>query len=363
MFGQRVALPRVFLVVHAAQNVQPDIFAPGAQFQKSVKQGLDVLDGGQPHHGPDVHPSVFGFGRDGAEFFVVHPVRDHDALSRFAPHPDLDAAGAGEQARDPIRLPVNLFRQHVEEPRPSGLEIRGHPLGPDDLLLPLTGVDAVFREQDGAVVDAAAKACQQPAVPGADGVVAVRFGHLARHQPEHRQQHGADGVERIREGRVGVLLLAQLGEQRHKLPALQNGKRVGPLFVEQAEQHLPIRRPQPHQLPQGRTLFGREVHRRGTAVQPQRVVQKDFVHLGHIGGQLVDEFPAVGRFCPDDPEDEFVLRHRADAAVHPCGHAAVYIRIGPFQHQTDPHPSFLLSFHGHDGRVGPQQVEISGQVG
>ena len=56
------------------------------------------------------------------------------------------------------------------------------------------------------MVQAAAHTGQQTAVAGGDSMVDIRFRHPARKQVEHRQQHRAHGMERIRIGYIGILL-------------------------------------------------------------------------------------------------------------------------------------------------------------
>ena len=56
------------------------------------------------------------------------------------------------------------------------------------------------------MVQAAAQTGQQTAVAGGDRMVDIRFRHPARKQVEHRQQHRAHGMERIRISHIRILL-------------------------------------------------------------------------------------------------------------------------------------------------------------
>ena len=194
------------------------------------------------------------------------------------------------------------------------------------------------------MVQAAAQAGQQAAVARGDGVVDIRFGHPAREQVEHRQQHGAHGVERVGIGHIGVLLEADIGEQLHEIPALQKGERVDAFLLEQSEQHVPVRVAQPHQLPQGGALGLMKKDRLLLAMEAEGVVQKDFLHLFHVGRQLIHELAPVFSLGPDDPEGELLPGHGLDIGVHPGGHAAMDIGVGALQHQTNAHGLTPLSF-------------------
>lgn len=115
-------------------------------------------------------------------------------------------------------------------------------------------------------------------------------------------------------------------------------------LLEQAEQHVPVRVAQPHQLPQGGALGLMKEGRLLLAVEAEGVVQKDFLHLFHVGRQLIHELAPVFSLGPDDPEGELLPGHGLDIGVHPGGHAAVDIGVGALQHQTNAHGLTPLSF-------------------
>ena len=109
------------------------------------------------------------------------------------------------------------------------------------------------------------------------------------------------------------------------------------LLLEQAEQYVPVRMAQPHQLPQGSALGFREQNGVLLAVQAEGVVQKDLLHLLDVGRQLVHKFAPVLCLGADHPEGKFLPGHGLNVGVHPGGHTAVHIGIGALQHQTDAH--------------------------
>ena len=187
------------------------------------------------------------------------------------------------------------------------------------------------------MVQAAAQTGQQTAVAGRDRMVDIRFRHPARKQIEHRQQHRAHGMERIRIGHIGILFHADVREQLHEVPALQKRERVDAFFLKQTVQHLPIRAAQPHQFPQGGALVCGKQDRLLLTVETEGIVQKNLLHLFHVGRQLIHKLSPVLRFGTDDPEGELLLRHSLNISVHPCGYAAVDIGVRPLQHQTDAH--------------------------
>ena len=53
-----MALGTVFLVVHAAHNVQAHLRDALVQLKEGIDHGLDVLDGRQAHHRANVNPAV-----------------------------------------------------------------------------------------------------------------------------------------------------------------------------------------------------------------------------------------------------------------------------------------------------------------
>ena len=108
-------------------------------------------------------------------------------------------------------------------------------------------------------------------------------------------------------------------------------------FLKQAVQHIPIRMPQPYQLPQGGALGGRKQDGLLLPVEPEGIVQKDLLHLFHVGRQLIHKLSPILRFGSNDPERKLLLGHGLNIGVHPCGHAAVDIGIRPLQNQTDAH--------------------------
>ena len=108
-------------------------------------------------------------------------------------------------------------------------------------------------------------------------------------------------------------------------------------FLKQTVQHIPIRAAQPYQFPQGGTLVCSKQDWLPLPVEAEGIIQKNFLHLFHVGRQLIHKFSSVLRFGPNDPEGKLLLRHGLNIRVHPCGYAAVNIGIRPFQHQTDAH--------------------------
>ena len=317
--------------------MEPDIGHPGGQLKERIDHGLDVLDGCQTHHRADIHPAILLFERDIAEPLVLDAVWDDDALFSIAPHLDLRPAGIIEQTADPERPPVDLLRKDIEEPDPSALERGHHPLCTNDFFLTFAGVDSMFRKKHRRMIQAAAQTGQQTAVAGGDRMVDIRFRHPARKQVEHRQQHRAHGMERIRISHIRILLQADIGEQLHKIPALQKRERVDAFFLKQTVQHIPIRAAQPYQFPQGGTLVCSKQDRLPLPVEAEGIIQKNLLHLFHVGRQLIHKLSPVLCFGTDDPEGELLLRHGLNIRVHPCGYAAVNIGIRPFQHQTDAH--------------------------
>ena len=168
-------------------------------------------------------------------------------------------------------------------------------------------------------------------------MVDIRFRHPARKQIEHRQQHRAHGMEGIRIGHIGILFQADIREQFHKIPALQKRERVDAFFLKQTVQHIPIRAAQPYQFPQGGALVCSKQDRLPLTVEAEGIIQKNFLHLFHVGRQFIHKLSPILCFGTDDPEGELLLRHGLNIRVHPCGYAAVNIGIRPFQHQTDAH--------------------------
>ena len=187
------------------------------------------------------------------------------------------------------------------------------------------------------MVQAAAQTGQQTAVAGGDSMVDIRFRNPARKQVEHRQQHRTHGMERIRIGHIRILPQADIGEQFHKIPALQKRERVDAFFLKQTVQHIPIRAVQPYQFPQGSLLVCGKQDRLPLPVEAEGIIQKNFLHLFHVGRQLIHKLSPVLCFGTDDPEGEFLPGHGLNKSVHPCGYAAVNIGIRPLQHQTDTH--------------------------
>ena len=95
--------------------------------------------------------------------------------------------------------------------------------------------------------NARAQAGEQATVAGRDGMVHIGHRHLAAQQVEHRQQHGAHGVERIGKRRVGVLGQAHVAKDIYKCAALQKRERMHATALEDIEQHVPVRIGQRHQ--------------------------------------------------------------------------------------------------------------------
>ena len=108
-------------------------------------------------------------------------------------------------------------------------------------------------------------------------------------------------------------------------------------FLKQTVQHIPIRAAQPYQLPQGGALVCGKQDRMLLTLETESIIQKNLLHLFHVGRQLIHKLSPVLRFGTDDPEGELLLRHSLNISVHPCGYAAVNIGIRPLQHQTDAH--------------------------
>ena len=244
-----------------------------------------------------------------------------------------------EQARHTEGTTVDLLRKQVEKANPAVLKRRHHPVGANDLLLALTGIDAVLGQQHRRIIHAGAQAREQAAVASRDGVVHICHRHLAAQQVEHGQQHGAHGVEGIGKGRVGVLGQAYVAEDVHKRAALQKRERVHAAALEDIEQHVPVRIGQRHQAAQRLALALIKVDFLLLAREAQGVVQEYLVYLDDVAGQLVDELAAVLGMRANHPQHKLVLGHGRNVAVHPGGHAAVHIGVAALEHQADSHRS------------------------
>ena len=132
-------------------------------------------------------------------------------------------------------------------------------------------------------------------------------------------------------------------------------------FLKQAEQHVPVRRCPAAPAPAGRRARLR-VKRTGCCSPWRRRAssRKTSSTSFTLGGSSYTNLPRSFRFGPDDPEGRTrCSRHGLDISVHPGGHAAVDIRVGALQHQTDAHRSHAPFFSMWTGvGVGLEQVEI-----
>ena len=201
--------------------MQPHIFLPGAQFKKRIDHRLYIFDRCQTNHRTNVHPVVLWLQGNLVEPLILHAIRDHDALFSCAAHLDLGAPRIGKQTGDTVGAAVNFLRQHIEKPYPAVLEGRHDPLGTDDFLLALAGVDAMLCQKNRCMVHTAAQAGKQTAVACGNGVIDLRLRYLSTDQIQNRQQHRPHGMKRIGVGNIRVLLLADLGKQAHEFAALQ----------------------------------------------------------------------------------------------------------------------------------------------
>ena len=282
-------------------------------------------------------------GGDGAKAGAVHAVGDLDAALRGTAQLDLDPPRAAVEAGDHRGPLVGAGREHVEEPNPVLLEGRQHPLGPDDLLLPLPGVDPVLREQVGHMVAVAAQPGQNAAVPGGDGVVHVRLRDLRVEDVQHRQEHGAHRVEEVGKRRVAVLLPADPGEDVQKRLAHEKGEGGDALVGVHAKQGLPVRPGAVDEIVQRLQLLSREAVLLAPGGQLQGVLQEDLMDLHHILRQGVFELTLHGGVRPHGPEHKFMLGHGLDILMDPGRDTAGDVGIAPLQNDADPHGSCLPS--------------------
>ena len=70
--------------------MQPRLRHPGFQLQEGVNQRLDVLDGGDAHHGADIHKIILRLEGDMDKLLAVDAVGDDPPLVRLAPQLSLN---------------------------------------------------------------------------------------------------------------------------------------------------------------------------------------------------------------------------------------------------------------------------------
>ena len=176
----------------------------------------------------------------------------------------------------------------------------------------------------------------------------------------------------VGEGAVGIIALADAGQQLQKRAALEKADGIDPLLLVHAEDQLPVRVAAADQLLQRRVegfiqrallrplLLGKAVMQDARVAKAQRVVQKHLGHARHVRGQLVDELAPALRLVADDPQHELMLGQIGNQLVHPCGYAAVNIGIAAFQHTTDFHCSFHhISTWGRVASTSPSEGDSS----
>ena len=128
------------------------------------------------------------------------------------------------------------------------LERRNHPFCTDDLFLPFTGINPMFRKKDIPVVDIPSKAGQKTAISGTDCMIHIRLRHFCSHQIEHRQKHGTHGMKGIRKGNVRILFLTALCQNLKKLFTFQKCHRIEFFIMIQTEENFPVRSAAKHQF-------------------------------------------------------------------------------------------------------------------
>ena len=112
---------------------------------KAVNHGFYILDGNNAQHGSDVQRVGCRVQRrNGGKPADVDAVGDDTAFPLVGAQADLQFPCALEQGDDGVGLPVSRLAQRPEIADPGGLEIARYPVGFQNFLLPLPGVDAVF---------------------------------------------------------------------------------------------------------------------------------------------------------------------------------------------------------------------------
>lgn len=145
-------------------------------------------------------------------------------------------------------------------------------------------------------------------------------------------------MEKIREGNMGIVELADFQQDVEKRLAHQEGECAHPLDVIHPEQDFPVRVFTEHQLPQRLDLRFAEMKLIPFGgMETQRVVQKNLPYLEDIIRQLILEFSPILRFGADGPQDILVLRVGGYQGVHPTGNAAAHIGVASLQNHTDAH--------------------------
>ncbi len=192
--------------------------------------------------------------RNAGKAVIVDPVGNGPAFGGVRADLRLYPARPREEAGHHGRAFVGGRGEHIEETDPHVLEIRQDPVGPDDLLLALTGVDPVLGQQEGGLIFIASQPCKDTGIAGCDRVVDIGLRHITAHHTQKRQQHGPHSVEEVRKSRIGVFFPADLCQKIHEILAGQKVCRRYFPVLKDVEDLLPVRMLALNQRPQGLQL-------------------------------------------------------------------------------------------------------------
>ena len=309
-----------------------------------VDQRLDVLDRRHADGRADVDHRIvrllaghMGKARD------VHAVRRDARLLPRAAEIELQAARVLEQGGHEVRPLVGAQRHLAELLDPEIFIDARDPLGLDDLLLPLTRVDAVLRNEQRAAVFPACQAAHDAGIPGGHAVIEIGFHGVVLQREAQRQIDGAQRPQEIGKHDAAIAQLIHLLGDLQEIGAHKEAVERELLFLKQAEDRLPV-----HGIADDKAAHGLEL-RAGKPVPeagarppalPLAVVQINFPHLRDIRRQLVGKLPALFPARNDGRDGKFQVRKLADEAVHPAGHTAHHIGVAPFGNEADLHGRF-----------------------
>ena len=148
-----------------------------------------------------------------------------------------------EEAYHHVRLFIGKARHLPELLNPYVFKNALHPLGLNQLLFPLPGINTVLGNQHPAAVEVLAYAPQHTCVAGADAVVHIRPGKPHLQRKEHGQVDGAHHPQEIGENELAVVALVIFRDNLQKVRTHQDVIDRGYLFLEQPENHFPLHFP------------------------------------------------------------------------------------------------------------------------
>ena len=251
-----------------------------------------------------------GFSRNICKVRHIDPVWCHPDLLRRTAKIDLQKFCTFIEACYRICFLISQKRHLFELLDPDVFVDTFDPVCLDQLLLSLSGVNAMLRDQKRTVMEMLCRTAEHTGISGCHAVIEICLRHFHLQCPEKRQIDRSNRPQEIRKNDIGILSLITLPDNLKEIRSHQKIIHRHAFSLEQIKDHTPFDFPVHNQIRQFGAFLLREMETLSyfslsLSFFPLAVLQIQFIDLRQILRQFIHKLASHGSVCHDRQQNKF----------------------------------------------------------